>query len=477
VTAVPAGWRPHAGAQTKFLASSVYEVLYGGAAGGGKSEALIAGALRLVGHAEHKAILLRRTFPELEKSLIERAPKFCKPLGGRYNEQKHVWTFPSGAKLYFGHLEHESDVDQYQSVEFSHIGFDELTLFTETQYRNMLARARSTAGLPIEIRAGSNPGGEGHEWVQRYWGPWLDLADDYEGPRAEPRETLWYVNVPEFRWLSGRDEAMAMKAAWAAASPAEQLDMPYPLSRTFHPARVEDNPTLMSKDPAYVQRLMGLDQVRRRQLRNGDWMVRPAAGLYFKRAWFKFVDAVPAGVVRSVRYWDLAGTEPNPKKGNDPDWTVGVKLSLLEDGRLCIADVQRDRVSTYEVEKLVEATAELDGTDVPVWIGEDPGQAGKSQLNNYSMRMRRWAVRGWKESGELTVRAGPVSAQSERGNVLMVRGRWNEAFLQTLEAFPTKGVHDDDVASLSGAHATLVGEAPASYEGLTDTTMSWRRRR
>jgi predicted phage terminase large subunit-like protein len=472
-----AAWRPHAGPQTKFLASPAYEVLYGGAAGGGKSEALIAGALRNVGHASYTGILLRRTFPELEKSLISRAPKFCKPLGGRYNDTKHRWTFPSGAQLYFGHLEHEKDVDEYQSVEFQYIGFDELTLFTETQYRNMTARARSSAGLPVEIRGGTNPGGEGHEWVQKWWGPWLDRSDDYDGPRAEPGETLWYVNVPEFRWLSGREEAMALKAAWLAAPLEQKGELPLPLSRVFVPARVEDNPTLMKSDPGYINRLMGLDQVRRAQLRRGDWMIRPAAGLYFKRAWFKFVDARPSNIARTVRYWDLAGTEPNPKKGNDPDWTVGTRLDLLDDGRLCISDVQRDRVSPFEVEKLVDATAELDGTSVPLWMGEDPGQAGKSQVDTYSRRLNRFAVRGWKESGELTVRAGPISAQCERGNVLIVKARWNEPFLQTLEAFPTKGVHDDDVASLAGAHATLVGNPPPSYDGLEGTTSSWRRRR
>lgn len=472
-----AAWKPHAGVQTKFLANSSFEALYGGAAGGGKSEALLAGALRHVANPEYRAIALRRTFPELEKSLIERSFKFCRPLGGRYNEQKHSWKFPSGAMLYFGHLEHERDVDQYQSVEFAHIAFDELTLFTETQYRNMLARARSTAGVPIEIRAGTNPGGEGHDWVQRYWAPWLDLSDNYEGPRPQPGEVLWYVNTPDFRWLAGKAEALALKAAWLAASPAERLEMPYPLSRVFFPARVEDNPTLMRTNPAYVEQLMGLDQVRRAQLRRGDWMVRPAAGLYFKRTWFKFIDAPASDALRTVRYWDFAGTEPNPKMGNDPDWTIGLKLQLLANGNMVIADVQRDRVSPGAVEELVKATAELDGKGVPVWMGEDVGQAGKHQVSTYVKLLNGWNVHGFKETGDKVTRAGPISAQCERGHVSLVRGRWNEPFLQILEAFPTKGIHDDDVDALSGAHSVLIGKPPPSYDGITNVTSSWGRRR
>lgn len=470
-------WRPHAGPQTKFLASPAYEVLYGGAAGGGKSEALITGALRHVGRPDYCGILLRRTFPELEKSLISRAPKFCKPLGGRYNDQKHRWTFPSGAQLYFGHLEHESDVDEYQSVEFQFIGFDELTLFTESQYRNMTARARSSTGLPVRIRAGTNPGGEGHDWVQRWWGPWLDLSDDYDGPRAEPGETLWYVNLPEFRWLSGREEAMALKAAWLAAPLEQKGELPLPLSRVFFPARVEDNPTLMNADPGYINRLMGLDQVRRAQLRRGDWMVRPAAGLYFKRTWFKFIDAPASDALRTVRYWDFAGTEPNPKMGNDPDWTIGLKLQLLANGNMVIADVQRDRVSPGAVEELVKATAELDGKGVPVWMGEDAGQAGKHQVSTYVKLLNGWIVHGFKETGDKVTRAGPISAQCERGHVSLVRGRWNEPFLQILEAFPTKGIHDDDVDALSGAHSVLIGKPPPSYDGITNVTSSWGRKR
>jgi hypothetical protein len=186
-------WRPNPGPQTRFLALPSYEVAYGGSAGSGKSAALLMGALRFVDRPAYRALLLRRTFPELEKSLIERSfqlyPKAFP--GTRYNEQKKVWVFPSGARIYFGHIERDGDVHAYQSAEFQYLGFDELTSFSERQYTYVLSRARSATGIPVRIRGATNPGGEGHDWVFRRWGPWLDpTAKD----RPQPGEVLWYVN-------------------------------------------------------------------------------------------------------------------------------------------------------------------------------------------------------------------------------------------------------------------------------------------
>lgn len=180
-------WRPNPGPQTRFLALASYEVAYGGSAGSGKSAALLMGALRFVDRPAYCALLLRRTFPELEKSLIERSfqlyPKAFP--GTRYNEQKKVWLFPGGARVYFGHLERDADVHAYQSAEFQYLGFDELTSFTERQYTYMLSRARSATGIPIRIRGATNPGGEGHDWVFKRW---VILAPS-EGARPPPQHS------------------------------------------------------------------------------------------------------------------------------------------------------------------------------------------------------------------------------------------------------------------------------------------------
>lgn len=155
--------------QQAFLWLNCLEAMYGGAAGGGKSDALLMAALQYVDVAGYSAILFRRTFPDLNQpgSLIPRSKEW---LAGqaRWNENEHRWTFPSGATLTFGHLQYEDSKLQYQSAEFDFIAFDELTQFSETQYRYMFSRLRRRAEskVPPRMRAASNPGGPGHRWVK-----------------------------------------------------------------------------------------------------------------------------------------------------------------------------------------------------------------------------------------------------------------------------------------------------------------------
>lgn len=419
-------WRPNAGPQSKFLASNAFEALYGGAAGGGKSDALLMGALRYVHVSSYRALLLRRTFPELLRSLIPKSFTRYLAIGGRpvMSSQPH-WTFPSGAVIEFGHLQHDHDVHKYQSAEYQYIGFDELTSFTEKQYGYMLSRLRTTANIPCRVRSGTNPGGEGHEWVFKRWSPWLDPQSDV---KAIPGQKLRYVN--------GVDGPQ-----WSDVGV---------LSRVFYPARVADNPHL---NAGYEEVLRGMDRVSRAQLLEGDWLSRPGAGAYYQRGWFRWLDTRPLGSICRVRRWDLASTE-------DGDWTIGARMSLMRDRSVVIEDVVRKRLRPAGVEACVLATAELDGKDVHVVIPEDPGQAGKAQVASYTKMLAGYVVSSVRETGEKVTRQGPFSAQCEAGNVSLVRGAWNEPFLQSLEAFPDPTVHDDDIDAAAGAFTYLAEKLP-----------------
>ncbi len=429
----PAGqaatWAPNSAPQTRFLATSAYEALYGGAAGGGKSDALLAAALRYVHEPRYTAGIFRRTFPELESSIIERSRQIIPAIYGsaaRYNDQKHFWRFPSGARLLFRHLEHESDVFAHQSAEYQFLGFDELTHFSRKQYTYMLSRLRGPVGIPLRVRAGTNPGGDGHEWVMKRWGPWLDPACE---TKAEPGQTLWYLNAEDGeRWVP--------------------KGTPKALSRTFVPALAADNPAV---DGAYHDRLSGLDPVTRAQLRDGNWLIRPAAGLLFKSPWFDIVEAAPREA-RRVRRWDFAATEAEP--GRDPDWTVGARWARTPEGIFYVEDVVRFRGRPLEVEKRVLQTAELDGREVPIRIPQDPGAAGVSVADNYVRLLAGYDVRAAPETGSKVERAKPASAQAEQRNIKLVRGEWVAQWLQEHEAFPD-GTHDDDVDTTSGAVADL----------------------
>lgn len=197
------------------------------------------------------------------------------------------------------------------------------------------------------------------------------------------------------------------------------------------------------------------------------------AGTYFNRAPMgaplRFVDAAPLKVKRRVRAWDLASTE------NGGDWTVGVKLSLLEDNTLCVEDVVRGQWGPREVRATVKTTAETDGTDVEVVLPQDPGQAGKDQAQEYVTMLFGWTVTTRRPDKKKEVRAGPASAQWMAGNMSLVRALWNDPFLQILCAFPDPAAHDDDVDALADAVAHVAQPittadlwAAASAQGATE---------
>src|SRR5262249_12208018 len=150
-------WTPHPGPQTEFLQSDAFEALYGGAAGGGKSWALVHDALRGVGNPHFVGILFRNSFPGLGKNPLPEAKRTYPRLGAAYSEGKKLWTFPSGALIYFGYLERDADDDQYQGAEFQYVGFDELTHFNRYQFTYLISRLRGPHGIKPRIRATTNP--------------------------------------------------------------------------------------------------------------------------------------------------------------------------------------------------------------------------------------------------------------------------------------------------------------------------------
>lgn len=449
-------WAPNAGPQTQFLASSAYEVLYGGAAGGGKSAALVAMPLRWAASPHFNALILRRETTQLDDLIIKSRGYYSGAApGAKYRDDKHLWTFPSGARVRFNHCKDVGDAFDYQGQEFQLVGFDELTHFELAQYLEIISRVRSSEpGLPRFVRATTNPGGRGHEWVFRRWGAWLDPAFEAEGlavrldpetgarlPPARPGEVLHFLTLPD------GTECVVPKGT------------PGGLSRTFIPAKLSDNPKLVENDPEYEARLNARDPVRRQQLKDGNWLVRPAAGLYFKRIWMPIVDVPPADVVARVRYWDLAASPTG-------DWAVGTKMSRTKAGLYFVEHVERLRGTPGEVRAAVKATAEIDGKDVPIHLEQDPGQAGKDQVASYVRELDGFPVFARPKRVDKVTAAGPVSSQVQAGNVKVVRAHWNDAFFSELEQFP-EGDHDDQVDTLSGGHAVLSSTGPSVVDKLS----------
>lgn len=392
--------------QAAFLVLPHREALYGGAAGGGKSDALLMAALQYVDVAGYHALILRKTYADLALpgAIMDRSHDWLRGSDARWNDKEKTWLFPSGSTLTFGYLQTANDKYRYQGAEFQFIAPDELTQFAENDYRYLFSRLRKLKGqpVPVRMRAASNPGGQGHEWVKR-------------------------------RFL---DEGISK-------------------GRPFIRARLDDNPYLDARE--YEQSLAELDPVTRLQLLMGDWSARSTGG-YFSRAWFKVVQARPSDrSIRWVRFWDLAATEEKP--GKDPDWTVGALVGLhLNEGWYCIADIQRARLSPRGVEQLVRNTAVMDGAGVETWMEQEPGSSGVNTIDHYARKvLQGFNFRGLKTSGSKVLRAGPFSSACEAGNVQIVaahgRATWISDFFDECEGFPVG--HDDQVDAVSGAFEVL----------------------
>jgi len=233
--------------QQEFLHVMADEAMYGGAAGGGKSDALMAFAIM---YAEHypgaKILILRRTLVELtrEGSLIPRSHELLGNTHWRWQGQAKKWRNPNGSVIEFGYCEAQNDVYKYQSAQYEVIIFDELTHFTEYQYLYLFSRCRSPRGFPKAIRSATNPGNIGHGWVRRRF---IDV-----GPPGE-------IHTEEFKNPFTKETQK--------------------MTRVFIPARVVDNKFLIERDPNYVMYLMNLPDAERRALLDGDW--DSFAGQYF----------------------------------------------------------------------------------------------------------------------------------------------------------------------------------------------------
>ena len=389
--------------QARFLLQLNQEAFYGGAAGGGKSDALLMAALQFIDVPEYSAILFRRTYTDLALpgALMDRAQTWMGPTDAVWRASDKTWRFPSGATLTFGYLETEADKYRYQGAEFQFVGFDELTQFSESQYRFLFSRLRrqKESDVPIRMRSASNPGGLGHDWVKMRF---VDYADPYRP------------------WIR---------------------------------ATLRDNPYLDSEE--YESTLQQLDVITRAQLLDGDWSARHG-GAMFHREWFKVVDQAPANS-QWVRCWDLAATEA--KSGKDPDYTVGALVGICE-GRYYVEDIRRVRESPGRVQDLIRITAQMDGRDVAVKMEQEPGSSGVNTIDHYARYVLQGHIfEGIRSTGSKAERARPASAAAEAGNIHIVRAPWNNAFLDEIEAFPL-GAHDDQVDALSSAINALTVSRP-----------------
>lgn len=383
--------------QRAFMLLDCKEGLFGGAAGGGKSTCLLMAALQYADVPGYAALLLRRTYADLAKpgALLPKSHEWLRNTDAHWDGMNKQWRFPSGAVLDFGYLDGDKDIYKYQSSEYQFIGFDELTQFMELWYRYLFSRLRGNTTLmshyavPWRMRSGSNPGGEGHDWVRRRF--------LIEGPGA---------------------------------------------GRVFVPAKLEDNPHLDRE--SYEESLSNLDPTTYQQLRHGDWDTLPPGDM-FRREAIEIVESAPAGL-KWIRSWDLAGT-----KGKKSAYTAGT-LMALQHGIFYVGHVARIKGDPGEVESLIAQTAATDGRSVEVWMEQEPGSGGVNTIWNYRRRVLvGYTLNPYHPKGDKVQRAKPLANASNAGNMKIVQGerggRWVNDFIDECHAFP--GGFKDQVDSAS----------------------------
>lgn len=442
---------PHPVQQVFLSLSTVEEVMYGGAAGGGKSDALLMAALQYVDVPGYSALILRRTWPDLNApgAILDRARTWLNDTEAKEKEGGRLWEFPSGARIQFGYIQYDKDKFKFQSAEYQFIGFDELTQFEESTYSYMFSRVRrpmvsclncntsirqyrqkatgqhywkhvtqegrrrcrsifpdpkvvqqySAAGdgttlfdVPLRMRSATNPGGIGHVWVK----------EKFIDPRT-------------------KDQAAV-----------------------FVPARLIDNPSLDQE--SYTKNLEHLLPVDRERLLRGDWDVEEE-GAMFARHDFNIVHQSPAhGSV--VRFWDMAATQ------DGGDYTVGARVRMAA-GEWYVEDIVRLQGKPLEVERAIYQTAMLDGVKVPVRMEQEPGSAGVNNISHYRRNvLAGFNFDGVRSTGPKTTRAMPVASAAAAGSVYLLAADWNRTFLDEVSLFPN-GANDDQIDAVSGAVASL----------------------
>jgi predicted phage terminase large subunit-like protein len=439
--------RPQPGPQESFLSTSADIAFYGGAAGGGKTFALLLEPLRHISTVkDFGAVVFRRTTPQItnEGGLWDEAVKLYRPLGAIPRESLLDWRFPPyNNTVKFAHMEREDDRFNWQGAQIPLICFDQLEHFTRKQVFYMFSRSRTTCGIRPYIRGNYNPvpaddpiGGWIHEFVGWY-------IDDEGYPIPERSGMIrWFVNLDDkLHWFDSEEAAVT---AYPAVPPK---------SFTYILSTVYDNKILLEADPGYLANLFALDPIDRERLLRANHKIKPAAGKVFNRGWFEIIDTIPAGFMWIVRYWDLAASEKKIAS-DDPDFTAGVKMGRL-DNLYIVLDCVDERLGPADIDRRMSNTAGQDGKHVRVRWEEEGGASGKRDSYQITTKLSGYDAAGVRPQGDKVTRSKPLSAQAAVGNVKLLRGDWNERWLSQMHGFPDLS-HDDIPDASSGAFNELV---------------------
>lgn len=452
------------GPQTQAFASEADIVILGGSAGGGKTWTEIAIPTEHIGNPQFRAVLFRREYSEITMTggMLEESQAWYPRLGGVLRQSPQIeWRFPSGAKIAFRGLQHEQQLEQKaKGLQATYLLFDQLEEFTERIFWYFLSRNRSAAGIRPRIYATVNPVPDDDEtggWLHTLLSWWIDPETGYAIPERSG-VVRWFLRLNEtLHWAESRE---ALIAQFRGQVPESDL---LPKSLTFIRAKLDDNPKLLESTPEYRASLLALSLIDRQRLLDGNWKIKPAAGKVFNRAWFEIVEAAPVDA-RRVRGWDKAGT------ADGGDRSAGVRIAKDRRGIYFVEDAVTGQWSAHHRNVVIRQTADADGQGCAIRLEQEPGSGGKESAEISVRELAGYDVKAKTVTGDKLTRAKPFAAQAEAGNVKLVRGVWNEAYLRALHRFDgSDGGQDDEVDASSTAFNALALEQTVR----TQRTSGW----
>jgi predicted phage terminase large subunit-like protein len=403
--------------------------------------ALLAESLRFVHLHGYRAMIFRRTVPQLTlpDGLVDASRELFEKQG-QYNDNDKRWLFPNGSTISFGHMQYEADKQNYKGAQLSFLGIDQVEDFSETQYTYLLSRVRSKCACPRRVRVTANPPDDtvryvnDPAWVKRRWLSWLGTDEELvvaKLPRAVPGEILWFLRRNDVDTLVPPNTKGA-------------------LSRTCIPATVYDNPTNLEQNPEYVAQLENAPLLDRERLLNGNWNI-VAAGNLLKREWFVTETSHPKGL-KWVRYWDLAYSIR--KKAH----FTATALAAFDksDGRVYVRDMERWKQEWPDTkEKIIERL--LREHDV------ECGIEAKLQGRPYIQELERdprfvgHKLRGVEVDDNKADRVKVWSPRAEKRKIVLVQGNWVPGFLSEAEVFDGLSTSPDDQVDVVSGCVQMMG--------------------
>lgn len=481
--------KPQPGAQTKFIKmmDDIPLVFYGGAAGGGKSFALLMDCLKYIDCPHFYAVYFRKTMKQLERTLWPEAKDLFLPFlidptvknkngsvkyigKAQIKEQAKTIVFPSGAKVEFSYLDRDQDAQEnWQGAQLTAAYFDETTHFTEYCFNYIRTRMRSKSKYKSFIRCSLNP--DPNSFVLKYLG--LYIGDDGFPLKDLTGKSAYFINDKGDLITSfDRNELL------------EKYPKTKPRQYTFVPSSLSDNPALLESNPEYAEDLEANDPANAAMLLLGNWKYKPAANGMFDKSTIVILDrnSIPIKS-RYIRAWDKAASKPAKEGGNskqlDPDYTASISFAKDQNGFMyIIGNYKRDQKNKQRArfrelpaqrDVMIEEQAAHDGSDTVIYLPVDPAQAGAVEFQESAKKLQA--------KGYIVKRDPTPSNKSKRlrfesfasacytGSIYWIKETFDpevwDYMMMELENFDgdkNGGYHDDLVDSFSTAYAACLRE-------------------